>query len=85
MWKANGRKRGQRNSVLHAITFHSTTRPRLFGSHFGVPKNFMSPSNGERGQNTASMADFFNNNERFLNKYSNAQNEAFMKCGIDFV
>ena len=36
MWKANGRKRGQRDSVLHAITCHSTTRPRLFGSHFGV-------------------------------------------------
>ena len=36
MWKANGRKRRQRDSVLHAITFHSTTRPRLFGSHFGV-------------------------------------------------
>ena len=69
MWKANGRKRGQRDSVLHAIT---TTPPRLFGSHFGVPKNSMSPSNGERGQSTASMADFFNNNERFHNKYSNA-------------
>ena len=36
MWKANDRKSGQRSSVLHAITFHSTTRPRLFGSHFGV-------------------------------------------------
>ena len=36
MWKANDRKSGQRGSVLHAITFHSTTRPRLFGSHFGV-------------------------------------------------
>ena len=36
MWKANGQKRGQRDSVLHAITVHSTTRPRLFGSHFGV-------------------------------------------------
>ena len=35
MWKANGRKRGQRDSVLHAITCHSTTRPRIFGSHFG--------------------------------------------------
>ena len=58
MWKANGWKRGQRDSVLHAITCHSTTRPRLFGSHFGVPKNSMSPSNGERGQSTASMAVF---------------------------
>ena len=29
MWKANGPKRGQRDSVLHVIT-------RLFGSHFGV-------------------------------------------------
>ena len=61
MWKANGRKRGQRDSVLHAITCHSTTRPRLFGSHFHfwcVPKNSMSPSNGEWGQSTASMADF---------------------------
>ena len=67
MWKVNGRKRGQRDSVLHAITFHSTTRPRLFGSHFGVPKNSMSPSNGEWGQ----RADFFTNNERFHNKYSN--------------
>ena len=36
MWKANGRKRGQRDSVLNAITCHSTTRPRIFGSHFGV-------------------------------------------------
>ena len=35
MWKANGRKRGQRDSVLHATTCHSTTRPRIFGSHFG--------------------------------------------------
>ena len=51
MWKANGRKRGQRDSVLHAITCHSTNRPRLFGSHFGVSqKNSMSPSNGERGR-----------------------------------
>ena len=65
-------ERGQRDSVLHAITFHSTTRPRLFGSHFGVLKNSMSPSNGERGQSTASMADFFNNNERLHNNYSNA-------------
>ena len=67
MWKANGRKRGQCDSVLHAITC------RLFGSHFGVSqKHSMSPSNGERGQSTASMAAFFNNNERFHNKYSNA-------------
>ena len=73
MWKANGRKRGQRDSVLHAIACHSTTRPCLFGSHFGVSqKNSMSPSNGEWGQSTASMAAFFNNNERFHNKYSNA-------------
>ena len=36
MWKENGRKRGQRDSVLHAITCHSTTRPLLCGSHFGV-------------------------------------------------
>ena len=36
MWKANGRKRGQRDSVLHAITCHSTTCLRIFGSHFGV-------------------------------------------------
>ena len=73
MWNANGRKRGQRDSVLHAITCHSTTRPRLFGSHFGVSqKNSMSTSNGERGQSTASIAAFFNNNERFHNKYSNA-------------
>ena len=73
MWKANGRKRGQRDSVLHAITCHSTTRPRLFGSHFDVSqKNSMSPSNGERGQSIASMAAFFNNNERFHKKYSNA-------------
>ena len=72
MWKANGRKRRQHDSVLHAITFHSTTRPLLFGSHFGVPKNSMSPSNGERGQSTASMADVINNNKRFHNKYSNA-------------
>ena len=57
MWKANGRKRGQCDSVSHAITCHSTTRPRLFGSHFGVSqKNSMSPSNGERG--SASMAVF---------------------------
>ena len=71
MWKANGRKRGQRDSVLHAITFHPTIRPRLFDSHFGVSQtNSMSPSNGER-DGTASMADFFNNNERFHNKYSN--------------
>ena len=70
MWKANGRKRGQRDSVLHAITCHSTTRPRLCGSNFGVSqKKSMSPSNGEWGQSTASMADFFNNNERFHNKY----------------
>ena len=69
MWKANRWKRGQRDSVLHAIT----TRPCLFGSHFGVSqKNSMSPSNGERGQSTASMAAFFNNNEHFHNKYSNA-------------
>ena len=63
MWKANSRKRGQRDSVLHAITFHPTTRPRLFGSHFGVSqKNSMSPSNGERGHardSTASIATFF--------------------------
>ena len=73
MWKANGWKRGQRDSVLYAITCHSTTRPRLFGSHFGVSqKNSMSPSNGERSQSTASTAHFFNNNERFHNKYSNA-------------
>ena len=72
MWKANGRKRGQRDSVLHAITCHSTTRPRIFGSHFGESKKSMSPSNGERGQSTASMAVFFNNNDRFHNKYSNA-------------
>ena len=73
MWKANGRKRGQRDSVLHAITCHSTTRPRIFGSHFGESqKKSMSPSNGERGQSTASMAAFFNNNERFHNTYSNA-------------
>ena len=62
-----------------------------FGTHLSwfsfwcVPKNSMPPSNGEQGQSTASMADFFNNNERFHNKYSNASNEAFMKCGIDFV
>ena len=73
MWKANGRKRRQRDSVLHAITCHSTTRPRLFGSHFGVSQeNSMSPSNGERGQRTASMVALFNKNERFYNKYSNA-------------
>ena len=74
MWKANGRKRGQRDSVLHAITCHSTTRPRIFGSHFGESQK--NPChlacNGERGQSTASMATFFNNNERFHNKYSNA-------------
>ena len=71
MWKANGRKRGQRDSVLNAITCHSTTttRPRIFGSHFGVPKNSMSPSNSEWGQSTASMAGFFNNNECFHNTY----------------
>ena len=45
----------------------------------------MSPSNGERDQSTASMAHFFNNSERFHNKYSNAYNEGFMKWGIDFV
>ena len=50
MWKAKGRKRGQHDSGLHAITFHPTTRPRLFGSHFGVSqKNSMSPSNSEQG------------------------------------
>ena len=55
------------------LSFYDPTRPRLFGSHFGVSqKNYMSPSNGERGQSTASKADFFNNNERFHNKYSNA-------------
>ena len=27
---------GQHDSVLHAISCNSTTRPRLFGSHFGV-------------------------------------------------
>ena len=67
MWKANGRKRGQRDSVLHAITCHSTTRPLLFGSHFGVSQKSPCPRNGEPGQSTASMAAFFNNNERFHN------------------
>ena len=73
MWKANDRKRGQRNSVLHAITFHSTTRPRLFGSNFGGSQKIpchLATVNG--GKKTASMADFFNNNKRFHNKYSNA-------------
>ena len=77
MGKVNGRKRGQRDSVLHAMTCHSMTRPCLFGSHFGMSqKNSMSPSNGEQSgsetQSTASMAAFFNNNERFHNKYTNA-------------
>ena len=36
MWKANGRKMGQRDSVSNARTCHSTTRPHIFGSHFGV-------------------------------------------------
>ena len=68
MWKANGRKRGQRDSVLHAITCHSTTRPRLFGSHFGVSQKIpchLATVNGV-------MADFFNDNERFHNTHSNA-------------
>ena len=53
MWKANGRKRGQRDSVLHAITVHSTTRPRLFGSHFGVSQKIpchLATVNGVRVQ-----------------------------------
>ena len=33
----------------------------------------MSPSNGER-----------RNNESFHNKYSNASNEGFMMCGVEF-
>ena len=44
----------------------------IWFSFWCVPKNSMSPSNGERGQSTASMADIFNNNERFHNKQSNA-------------
>ena len=32
----------------------------------GVPKNSVSPSNGERVQSTASMADFFNNKNAFI-------------------
>ena len=79
MWKANSRKRGQRDSVLHAITFHPTTRPRLFCSHFGVSqKNSMSPSNGELELEYMHVIVqrllrlFFNNNESCHNKYSTA-------------
>ena len=47
MWKANGQKSGQRDSVLH------TTRPRLFGSHFGVSQKItchLATVNGVRVQ-----------------------------------
>ena len=55
-----------RDSVLYARTFHPTTGPRLFCSHFGVPKNSMSPSNV---MNTVSMAAFFNNENFIINIY----------------
>ena len=77
-WKANGRKRGQFDSVLHAITFHPTSRPvHVYLVLILVcPKKIsMSPSNGEQchaRDGTASTTAFFNNNENFHNKYSNA-------------
>ena len=63
MWKANGRKRGQRDSVLHAITFHPTTRPRLFGSHCGGERG---RERGNARDGTASMADFSIKTKAFI-------------------
>ena len=37
-----------------------------------IPCHLATVNAAERGQSTASMAAFFNNNERFHNKYSNA-------------
>ena len=50
MQKAKGRKTWRTESVLLGKTFHPTTGPRFFGTHYGVSeKNSMLPSNVEWG------------------------------------
>ena len=65
-------ERPENGTARFSVTCNNTLSAFIWFSFWCVPKNSMSPSNSEQGQSTASMADFFNNNERFHNKYSNA-------------
>ena len=59
--------------MLLCKTFHPTTIPHLFGSHYGVSeKNGMSPSNVERGHTPSAVGDLFNKIESIRKQYGNA-------------
>ena len=59
--------------MLLGKPLNPSTRPRLFGSHYGVSeKNSMSPSNIERGHAPSADVGLFNNIESFRKQYANA-------------